>query len=223
MRIRRGRRAGTPAPSQNGPEAAEAPPAPERELASVASLSSALARARDVDTVGRTLIEECLSHLGVDFAALAVVSEDGMSATGLLALARDGDEEWWPEVSIDFETEPSGIASAVFEGGPVVVYDVAGSPMVNQRLAERVGAKSAVFVPLVTDERVLAVLVLATTKEPRMFTGDELALLQALASEAALALDRARAAGALAEAVQREPLVASRGRKVRPGLGPERV
>src|SRR2546423_636605 len=92
MRIRRGRRAGTPAPSQNGPEAAEAPPAPERELASVASLSNALARARDADTVGRTLIEECFSHLGVDFAALAVVSEDGMSATGLLALARDGDE-----------------------------------------------------------------------------------------------------------------------------------
>src|SRR2546422_2992345 len=183
MRIRRGRRAGTPAPSRNGPEAAEAAPAPERELASVASLSTALARARDAETVGRTLIEECFSQLGVDFAALALVNEDGMSATGLLALARDGDEEWWPEVSLDFETEPSGIASAVFEGGPVVVYDVASSQEVNRRLAERSGAKSAVYVPLITEERVPAVLVLATTKAPRVFTGDELSLLQALAAE----------------------------------------
>src|SRR5438876_6793411 len=222
MRIRRGRRP-SPVPSQNGPEAAEAAPAPEREPASVASLSTALARARDAGAVGRTLIDECFSRLGVDFAALAVVSEDGMSATGLLARARDGDEEWWPEVSLDFETEPSGIASAVFEGAPVVVYDVAGSARVNRRLAERVGAKSAVFVPLVTDERVLAVLVLATTKEPRMFTGDELALLQALASESALALDRARASSALAEAVEREQLVASIGRKVRSELDLEAV
>ena len=35
-----------------------------------------------------------------------------------------------------------------------------------------------------------AVLVLATTEAPRVFTGDELSLLQALAAEAALALDR---------------------------------
>ena len=62
----------------------------------------------------------------------------------------DGDADWWRDVAVDFEDEPSGIASAAFEGGPVVVYDVAGSPLVNRRLAEKVGAKSAVFVPLVS-------------------------------------------------------------------------
>ena len=63
-----------------------------------------------------------------------------------------------------------------------------------------------------------AVLVLATTKAPRVFTGDELSLLQALAAEAALALDRARSADALADALERERLVASIGRKVRSEL-----
>ena len=95
-------------------------------------------------------------------------------------------------MSIDFDSEPSGIASAVFEGGPVVVYDVASSQEVNRRLAERSGAKSAVYVPLISEEKVPAVLVLATTEAPRVFTGDELSLLQALAAEAALALDRAQ-------------------------------
>ena len=61
-------------------------------------------------------------------------------------------------------------------------------------------------------------LVIATTQAPRVFTGDEVSLLQALAAEAALALDRARSADALADALQRERLVASIGRKVRSEL-----
>jgi two-component system phosphate regulon sensor histidine kinase PhoR len=190
----------------------------DQQLRAIASLSSALARAHDEHSVGRTLLEACFSLLAVDFAAVALVSDDGKHASGLLALAGNGDTDWWREVALDFEQEPSGIASAAFEGGPVVVYDAAGSPRVNRRLAEKVGAKSAVFVPLVSDERVPAVLVIATTREPRVFTGDELALLQALAAEAALALDRTRSANALAEALEREQLVASIGRKVRSEL-----
>jgi PAS domain S-box-containing protein len=195
----------------------------DAQLNAIASLSRALARARDEHTVARTLLEECFSLLEPDFAGLALVDDDRKRASGLLALAREGDSDWWPDISLDFEEEPSMIASAVFEGGPVVVYDVAGSPRVNRRLAEKVGAKSAVFIPLISDEKVPAVLVLASTREPRVFTGDEQALLQALAAEAALALDRTRSADALAEAVERERLVASIGRKVRSELDHEAV
>jgi GAF domain-containing protein len=223
MLFRRGRRTTTADPQRTGPDSSEPAPARDRELTAIASLSSALARARDAETVARILIEACFTLLGLDFAAIALVSDDGKRGKGLAALARRGDTDWWKEVSLDFEEEPSGIASAAFEGGPVIVYDVAGSPRVNRRLAERVGAKSAVFVPLVADERVPAVLVIATTKEPRVFSADELALLQALAAEAALALDRTRSADALAEALERERLVASIGRKVRSELDLEAV
>jgi PAS domain S-box-containing protein len=223
MLFRRLRRADNAAPTQTPVEAPESAPARDSQLTAIASISRALARARDEETVARTLLDECVSLLGLDFAAVALVSEDGRRGTGLLAVTRSGDEDWWKEVELDFQHEPSGISSAVFEGGPVVVYDVAGSPLVNRRLAEKVGAKSAVFVPLVTDERVPAVLVIATTREPRVFTGDELSLLQALSAEAALALDRARSADALAGALERERLVASIGRKVRSELDLEAV
>jgi PAS domain S-box-containing protein len=223
MLSRRKRRASTPAAAAPGPVAGEPGAAPDSQLTAIASLSSALARARDEQTVARTLLEECSSLLEVDFAGLVLVDEERKGASGLLALARSGDTEWWRDVSLDFEQEPSGIASAVFEGRPVVVSDVPGSPQVSRRLAEKIGAKSAAFVPLVTDETVPAVLVIATTKEPRLFTGDELALLQALAAEAALALDRTRSADALAEAVERERLVASIGRKVRSEVDLEAV
>ncbi len=217
------RRESAAAPPPIPPNGTEPASGADRRLTAIASLSSALARARDEHAVGLTLVEECLSMPGIDFAALALVSDDGKRASGLLARALRGDTEWWQEVTLDFEQEPSGIASAAFEGGPVVIYDVAGSPRVNRRLADKVGAKSAVFVPLVSGEKVPAVLVIATTGAPRVFTGDELALLQALAAEAALALDRTRSANALAEALERERLVASIGRKVRSELDLEAV
>ena len=111
--------------------------------------------------------------------------------------------------------EPSGIASAFFEAAPVSVYDVESSPLVSQRLAKTAGAKSAVFVPLIVEERVIGVLVAATTGERRAFTTEELRLMQALAGEAAIALDRTRSASALDQALARERLVAKISRRVR--------
>jgi PAS domain S-box-containing protein len=217
MLFRRNRRADGPAPAA-APENESAPDSGFGQLTGIASLSSELVRARDKQAVARILIDTCVSLLAVDFAAVALVSEDGKRAHGLLAVDADGDVDWWPSVAIDFDSEPSGVASAVFDGGPVVVYDVAASQQVNRRLAERSGAKSAVFVPLIVEERVPAVLVLVTTTAPRVFTGDELSLIQSLAAEAALALDRAHSTDALADALQRERLVASIGRKVRSEL-----
>jgi PAS domain S-box-containing protein len=222
MLFRRRSRTNEPAPAPAG-EPDDPVSGLDRQLPEIASLSSALARARDRDAVARTLLEACLSLLGADFAAVALISDDGQHARGLHALAPGADTSWWNEVTIDLGREPSGIASAIFEGGPVVVYDVAGSQRINPRLAERVGAKSAVFVPLVTEESVPAVLVIATTTAPKVFTEDELSLLQALAAEAALALDRAHSAEALAEALERERLVASIGRRVRSELDLEAV
>ena len=219
MLFRRSRRTDDPASVSQADGEAEPAAGADKQLTAIASLSRALVRAKDKHAVARTLIDTCFSLLAVDLAAIALISEDVKSAEGLLAVTAEGDLEWWAdEVRIDFDTEPSGIASAVFEGGPVVVYDVASSQQVNPRLAERTGAKSAVFVPLVSEEKVPAVLVIATTQAPRVFTGDEVSLLQALAAEAALALDRARSADALADALQRERLVASIGRKVRSEL-----
>src|SRR5688500_8400767 len=96
----------TPASEPGGPT-----PGRDAQLTADASLSSALGRARDQDTVARTLLEACLSLLDVDFGAVALISEDGSRAHGLQALAPGKDTSWWREVSVDFEQEPSGMAS----------------------------------------------------------------------------------------------------------------
>src|SRR5205823_13022195 len=93
-----------------------------------------------------------------------------------------------------------------------------GSKIVSRRMVEATEAKSVAFVPLIAAERVIAVLVVGSVSKPRAFASDELTLLQAIAAEAALALDRMRSNTALAEALERERFVARLSTRVRSEL-----
>ena len=187
----------------------------DRELDSVAGLGRSLARTQDPTAAGRALLDEIESLLGNEFAALALIDEGGREAYGLVARSGADDIDWWATMRIDLRNEPSGISSAYFEAAPVFVFDVESSPLVSKRLAQAAGAKSAAFVPLTVGERVTGVLVVATTTERRVFTPEELRLIQTIAGEAAIALDRMRSVVALDEALDRERLVASISRRVR--------
>jgi GAF domain-containing protein len=186
-----------------------------RELEAVAAISNALARTHDPYAAGRVLLDEVASVLGVEFTALAVIDESGKQASGLLARSEGRDLDWWREVRLDLINEPSGISSAYFDAAPVVVYDVGASSLVSPRLVAATGAKSGAFVPLIVEERVVGVLVVAPTRKRRAFTAEEVTLMQGLAAEAAIALERTRSAGALDEALERERVVAEISRRVR--------
>ena len=184
-------------------------------LDAVASLSASLSQADRPDAIARVLVHEVLSLIGFEFAALVAISDDGKEARGLYARGDGRDADWWSSLTLELENEPSAIASTVFEAAPLTIYDVVASPRVNRRIAERVGAKSAAFIPLISGGRVIGVLVAATTRERRSFPADQLALLEAFAAESALALERTRSSVELEEALGRERLVAAIGRKVR--------
>jgi len=187
----------------------------DRELDAVARLVNSLARTQEPAEAARTLLDEVESLLGTDFNALALVTEDEDEATGLLARGGGETFAWFSEVRVHLHNEPSGIASAFFDAAPVVVYDVESSPLISPRLAKAAKAKSVAFVPLIVEERVIGVLVAATTPQLRVFAPEEVRLMEALAGEAAIALDRTRSASALDEALARERLVAKISRRVR--------
>ena len=190
-------------------------PPPVSSSPAASSPSVGFARASDVGAVAARLLDEVVELLGVEFVAVALISEDRKEATGLLARSNGEDAAWWRSIRIDLEHEPSAIASSAFEATPLTIFDVESSPRVNRRLADRVGAKSATFVPVVSGARVLAVVVAASTSSRRAFTPHEIARLETLAGEAALALERTRSAAQLEEALEREQLVAAIGRRVR--------
>jgi PAS domain S-box-containing protein len=197
------------------PEGSSDPPPTGDRLGPVTSLSTGLSHAQDAESIARVLVDEVVTLLKTELAAVALLSEDGTEAIGLYARLEGVDLDWWKSTRLDLEKEPSAIASAAFEAAPLTIYDVESSPRVNHRLAGRVGAKSAALVPLISRGRVIAVLVTATTRERRSFPGDEIAVIEAMAGEAALALERSRSAVELEEALARERLVAAIGNKLR--------
>jgi PAS domain S-box-containing protein len=195
----------------------------DREVGVLTEISPALARARNPVEASRPVVRRVAELLEIGFAAVAVVSEDGAEAAGVYA-EKDGEPvEWWQDVRLDLRAEPSGIASAVFDAAPVTVFDVASSSLVSSRLASQVGAKSGGWVPMIAEERVVGVLVVASTQEKRAFSQDELTVLQALAAEAGIALERLRAMSALADALQRERLLAELTRRIHAQTEPEAV
>jgi PAS domain S-box-containing protein len=219
-----GEQGGAPVGDQEGRESDELQKlasARERELEAVAAISDALARTNDTEAVARVLLDEVASVLGIEFTALALIDEEAGQARGLLARDEGRDVDWWRQIRLDLRNEPSGIASAYFQAAPVIVFDCAASALVSKRLVEAVGAKSGAFVPLIVGERIIGVLVAAPTSAKRAFSSVEVTLMQSLASEAALALERERSAGALDEALARERLVSDISRQVRSveGLG----
>jgi PAS domain S-box-containing protein len=198
--------------------AAAGSPERQRELESLRRIAAELARTSDVEGVARALLDEIANLFGVGFVALTFISEDAREASGFLARSGAKDVAWWPGVTLDLVREPSGIASAVFEASSFAVYDVTGSTRVSPRLARETGAKSAAFIPLISDGRVIAVISVATTDVFRAFSSDDLSVMQTLASEATIALERTRTSIELGAALERERLLASVGRRLRSEL-----
>jgi PAS domain S-box-containing protein len=194
----------------------------ERPWESLNVFTTALARAETVDEIAGLALDEALALVEVDFAGLALV--EGRAARGVLGRLRGGaDVPLYSKVRFDLESEPSAVASATFEAAPIVIYDMATSPIVHRTVAEQIGAQSGAFVPIVSREQVIAVLAAVTTERKRTFSAEELSLLGDVAAESALALDRARSTSALVSALEREQLVASIARRVRSELDPDAV
>ncbi len=195
----------------------------ERPLDLRPSTAVTLAGADDTGAIAHELLERVESLVDVELACLFLVDHEARTASGLLGRSGRREVSWIPDVHIDLDSEPSGVATATYEAAPFAVYDANASKIVSRRLVEASGVKSVAFVPMLAEERVIAVLVVGTTSQPRAFSTDELTLLQTAAAEAALVLDRNRSTSALAEALERERFVARLSARVRSELDVDKL
>ncbi len=180
------------------------------------SIARALARAEEPREAVDLFLDAVASVAEADVLALALADEEGERASGFAI--RGGDEAWWRSVAIDLAHDVGGIATAARERAAFTVYDTSTAAHVNRRLAATIGAKSAAFVPLSADERLVGVLVVAACAERRHFAPAVVDAVQALADEVAPVLRRMRSADALRRALEREHLVGEIARKVRSEL-----
>ncbi len=180
--------------------------------------AGAVGRSDDVDGVAEALLQHAEEVAGIELACLVVIEDETRTGKGVVGRVNGRDLKWFSDVRIDLENEPSGVATAAFEAAPFAVFDAAASKMVSGRMVEATGAKSVAFIPLLLDGRVTAVLVAGSVSKHRAFTTQELGVLQKIAGDSALALDRARSTAGLAEALERERFVARISARVRSEL-----
>ena len=186
----------------------------DRELAGVGRLSHKLLDAESPTGIARVLLDELTDLFELDLANLALVEEDGRRASIISAREGGQDNEQLIGQSVSLSQEASGISTVVREGAAFAVYDAESSPIVNRRLNSLAPAKSCAFIPVRARENVIGV-VFAAVRRPRLFDLDELVLMETLASEAGVALERTRAADAVADALERERLISRISRAVR--------
>jgi PAS domain S-box-containing protein len=207
-----------PALAALGAGAAAQVPAADEDLPSRVAGSSVLASPNDAEAVAAVLLDRVEELAGVELAVVFLIDHEERTANGLLGRVNGEPLEWLSERRIDLDNEPSGVGTAVFEASPFAVYNAPASKLVSRRLVEATGARSVAFIPLIAEERVIAVLVAGSVSKPRAFPSEDLTLLQTIAAEAALALDRTRSNTALAEALERERFVARISARVRSEL-----
>src|SRR4029077_18827552 len=169
-------------------------PVEHLDLAAVLNVSQAISGELVLDTLVETLLRTALEHAGAEL--------------GLLLVPRGGD------LAIQAEATTSGSAvqvrlgetpvSAVALPASVVRYaarthervlldDAAGPhPFATDAYLRAQPARSVLCVPLVKQGALVALLYLENTLAPHVFTPARLAVLQVLASEAAMALENSR-------------------------------
>jgi GAF domain-containing protein len=163
-----------------------------REAEELAGLNRTLTESLDVsDVVGRT-VESVLPLFGAGSSVLRLMQPDGsLVALGVGGRSRDGvgaGHVLAPGVGV--------LGRAIAEGRAVWSADVLTDPEVSlsddlRAAVERSGARAVLAVPLRVKAAVIGALGVHDARG-RRFTEDEAHLLQALADQAALALENAR-------------------------------
>jgi signal transduction histidine kinase len=162
---------------------------------SLARSAEELGRLRRADTVeeaARVVAERACALARVEIGAVALIDEADRAAQGLVLVDRGQEIDWFREVRLDLDKEPSGIASAYHDASAFAVYDARASKRVSQRLVERGGVESVAYIPMLAAQQVIGVLVVGSVGRKHAFGSDDLVRLQALAGEAGPVLERLR-------------------------------
>jgi signal transduction histidine kinase len=157
-----------------------------RELNALTAINRSIASSLDRETLLSRIAAEAKNLLALDGVLIRLV--DG---SRLVRAAHAGSGER-ARASVETDKEESLSATAVRENRTIAVKNVSDDAHLTARYRERLsrrGCRSVICLPLRTAERPIGAIVGLSTKE-REFHPDEVALMTALADQAAIALEK---------------------------------
>ncbi len=162
------------------------------ETETLLSVSRAVSSTLDVQSLVRLFLRHVATTFGADTVGLWMVDETGQWLTPLagyrvppawLAALRD------VRLSLaDHEI----YAEAARTRRPVVSRDVAHDPRMPPIIREQAAHRSQLFVPVVTKDRMIGGFAVVWWERQREFSAGDLALLEAIANQAGVAIENAR-------------------------------
>ena len=165
-----------------------------------AELEQRRREAEQIEKIGRALTSEldATEVLGKVIAAvLDVLDVDGASVwlcegpDGRVGRIAEAGGEITLPVGLTWDLDDELGEKLLEMSKPVIIDDLASSPLVPDALRKHLESGSAVGAPLMIAGRVAGILA-AGSRRPRHFTDDDAAVLQRLASQASVALENAR-------------------------------
>jgi len=163
--------------------------------------SQVLGSSLDYETTLRQLAQVVVPELA-DWCAVHIVEEDGVPRE--LAVAHVDPEKvaWATEISRRYPPRldaATGVPNVLRTARPEIYPDITDEMIAagavdeeHARLSRQVGLKSALIVPLISNQRAIGALILASAESGRRYTERDLPLASELARRAATAVEHAR-------------------------------
>jgi PAS domain S-box-containing protein len=159
-----------------------------RELEALGAIARISSRPGPVEDVGSAILDAAVRVVGVEASILLLYDPEAQVLRGKAASGMP-DDSWRT-----FEVEVSDAFNRrlLSSGTSIVVEDVEGEGRLKMSLARKIGARSALVVPLRHEDRPIGTLTFYALAERRRFDNVSIALAQLIGSEAADVLERSR-------------------------------
>jgi PAS domain S-box-containing protein len=159
-----------------------------RELEALGAIARLSTRPGPVEEVGGAILDAAARVVGVEACILLLYDQEAQVLRGKAASGMPDDSWRTFEVGVSDDFNRRLLSS----GGSIVVEDVEGERRLKMSLARKLGARSALVVPLRHEDRPVGTLTFYALAERRRFDHVSVALAELIGSEAAGVLERYR-------------------------------
>ncbi len=161
-----------------------------REMGALNEVGQAITSVLDQDELLRQIVDITKNRFGYYFVSIALVHEDHLDFRATSPIGSSGQRLYLAETRIELREGVSLVAEAARTRKPVVVNDVHQDPR-YLAVAELPDTQAELDVPILFQDRVIGVLDVQSDRT-KAFGEHEIALVQALASQAGVAIENAR-------------------------------
>jgi len=162
------------------------------ETETLLSVSQTLSSTLDLETLPRQLLRHVVHALGSDSAGIWLLGEDGEWMAPFVGYHVPPDKlERLRQLRLSIVQHPF-YAEAARTRQSVISTDAMNDPRIPQEIRDAVGQRTHLFVPIVAKDRMIGGFAATWWDRARPLSDDEQRLMEAIASQAGVALENAR-------------------------------